>query len=146
MKKLALVVAILAVFVTASVLWAETPVSPVGKWKTISAETGKPEYIVTVYDEGGKIFGKVTEILNPADKNKVCDKCPGADKGKPVMGFQVIRNLKADGDQYTGGTICDTPNGKWYKAKLKVVDGGKKLKVSGCIAFICRSQTWLKAD
>ena len=32
--------------------------------------------------------------------------------------------------------------GKTYKSRLQLHDGGHKLGVSGCIAFICRAQTW----
>jgi uncharacterized protein (DUF2147 family) len=40
----------------------------------------------------------------------------------------------------------DPSSGKVYKGKLKVLEGGKKLKASGCIAFICKGQEWLKVD
>ena len=32
---------------------------------------------------------------------------------------------------------CDIAKGKTYKSKLEMLDGGKKLGMSGCIAFIC---------
>jgi len=146
MKKLAFVVAILAVFMTASVLWAEAPLSPVGNWKTIDDNTGKAMYLINIFEKNGKMYGKIADVLNPADKNKVCDKCEGADKGKPIQGMMVIKDMKVSGDEYAGGTIMDVASGKVYKGKLKVVEGGKKLKASGCILFLCRAQTWLKAD
>ena len=34
-----------------------------------------------------------------------------------------------------------------FKAKsVKLVDGGKKLEVKGCVAFICRTATWVRAN
>ncbi|HAV70454.1 MAG TPA: DUF2147 domain-containing protein, partial [Stenotrophomonas sp.] len=35
-------------------------------------------------------------------------------------------------------------NGKTYKSKMKLQTGGAKLDVSGCVAFICRAQTWVR--
>ena len=143
MKKMTLVTAIMAaVLLSATVLWAQ---SPVGKWKTISDKTGKAETIVSVYEQNGLIYGKFLEQLDPAAK-KLCDKCEGEEKGKPIVGMVFIKGLKADGDEYTGGTILDPGTGKVYKGKLKVFDGGKKMKASGCIAFICNGQEWLKVD
>ncbi len=54
-------------------------------------------------------------------------------------------DLKPDGaNEWAGGTILDPANGKTYKSKMELQPGGKKLDVSGCIAFICRAQTWLR--
>jgi uncharacterized protein (DUF2147 family) len=143
-KRIALETVIMAALVFAAApLWAA---SPIGKWKTIDEKDGKAKSIVEVYEQNGKIYGKFLEMLNPADKNKVCDKCEGADKGKPIVGMVFIKGLKADGDEYTGGTILDPGSGKIYKGKLKVVEGGKKLKASGCISFICKGQTWLRVE
>ncbi|WP_152985303.1 DUF2147 domain-containing protein, partial [Stenotrophomonas beteli] len=42
------------------------------------------------------------------------------------------------------GQILDPATGKVYKSKLELQTGGNKLDVSGCIAFICRTQTWIR--
>ena len=76
----------------------------------------------------------------------VCEACSGELKDKPVQGMQILQGLKADGDWYEGGTILDPNNGKVYKAKLRVVDGGAKLEVRGFIgiSLLGRTQTWLR--
>jgi uncharacterized protein (DUF2147 family) len=57
----------------------------------------------------------------------------------------ILWGLKADGaNEWAGGTILDPANGKTYKSKMELQAGGQKLDVSGCIAFICRAQTWQK--
>jgi hypothetical protein len=38
----------------------------VGKWKTFDDETKEAKSIVEITERGGKIYGKVIEILNPA--------------------------------------------------------------------------------
>ncbi len=67
-----------------------------GKWKTIDDETGKAKSIVEISENNGKLYGKVIEILTDK-KDAKCDKCPGADKGKPIKGLTIIKGLKKDG-------------------------------------------------
>lgn len=119
---------------------------PVGRWKTIDDQTGKPKSIVEISRAAnGTLTGRIVELLNPSKPNPVCDKCKDDRKNKPITGMEIIRGMKADGtNKYSGGTILKPDEGKVYKSKMELVDGGKKLEVSGCIAFICKSQTWLR--
>lgn len=118
----------------------------VGRWKTIDSETGKPKSIVEITQaSNGTINGHIVELLNPSKPNPVCDKCKDDRKNKPITGMEIIRGMKAEGGgEYAGGTILKPDEGKVYKSKMELVEGGKKLEVSGCIAFICKSQTWLR--
>ena len=121
--------------------------SPVGKWKTIDDETGKAKSIVEITQaSNGTLQGRVIEILS-SDRgpNPTCDKCSDDRKDKPIAGMEIIRGMKAQGGgKYAGGTILKPDEGKVYKSKMELVEGGRKLEVSGCIAFICKSQTWLR--
>lgn len=114
-----------------------------GKWKTIDDETGEPKSIVEIYEQNGKIYGKVIEILNPAKKNAKCTKCKGADKDKPILGLVIIRGLEKDGDEWTDGDILDPNKGKFYSCTIEM-DGKDKLEVRGYmgISLLGRSQTW----
>jgi len=118
-----------------------------GRWKTIDDKTGKVKSIVEISKAtNGTFSGKVVEIVS-SDKgpNPACDKCSGANKNKPIKGMTILWNLKADGaNEWSGGTILDPANGKTYKSKAELQAGGNKLDVSGCIAFICRAQTWVR--
>ena len=119
--------------------------SPVGRWKTIDDVTGKVKSIVEITEVNGTLQGKVVEILqSDRGPNPVCDKCEGANKNKPVKGMTILWGLKKDGNQWSGGTVLDPAKGKTYKSKVKLIDGGKKLGMSGCIAFICREQVWVR--
>ena len=117
--------------------------SVIGKWKTIDDETGKPKSIVEIYENSGKIYGKVVDILDPNKKKNLCTNCPGDDKNKPVMGLIIIKGLKKDGDEYNGGKILDPVTGKTYKCFL-ALDGSDKIKVRGFIgiSLFGRTQTW----
>ncbi|HEY4617235.1 MAG TPA: DUF2147 domain-containing protein [Flavobacterium sp.] len=119
----------------------------IGKWKTIDDETGKPKSIVEIYEESGKIYGKVVEILDEEHKNSVCSECTGADKGKPILGMIVIKGLSKVGNEYRKGKILDPKNGKMYQCFITLA-GDNKLKVRGYIgiSLLGRTQYWYRVD
>ena len=92
--------------------------SPVGTWKTVDEKSGKMVSEVELYDQGGKLYGKIVKLSEPTDaqgKPKFCTKCQGSDKDKP----------------------------KIYKSEVWIEDG--VLKVRGYLGFFHRTQTWQKA-
>jgi len=119
--------------------------SPLGQWRTVDDKSGKVKSVVEIYDQGGKLFGKIASLTEPNDekgKPKICTKCTGADKDQPIVGLIILKSLALDGDSYKGGTITDPEDGKVYKAEVWVEDG--KLKVRGYVGFFYKTQTWLK--
>ena len=55
----------------------------------------------------------------------------------------ILWGLRPDGDgTWAGGRVLDPENGKDYKAKLALLEDGRALGMSGCIAFFCRQQIW----
>jgi uncharacterized protein (DUF2147 family) len=120
--------------------------SPVGRWKTIDDKTGKAVSEVELYDQGGKLYGKIVGLTEPNDANgkaKTCVKCSGADKDKPIVGLVIIRDLAASDGRYKGGTILDPEDGKVYKAEIWVEGGA--LKVRGYLGMFYKTQTWQKS-
>jgi uncharacterized protein (DUF2147 family) len=128
---------------------AQSPAA-VGSWTTIDDETKKPKSVVSIYEEDGRLFGKIDKLfLAPNEPaNPVCDKCEGSLKDKPILGMVILRNLKKDGDGWSGGTVLDPANGKTYKVKLALEDGGKRLKVRGYVGFslLGRTQHWVRTE
>lgn len=121
--------------------------SVTGLWKTIDDDSGAEKSLVEIYEEDGRIYGKVKEILNPDRADIVCDRCSGEKKDQPVQGMVIIEGLKKDGDQYSGGTILDPEKGKVYKCKLWVdADNPNILNVRGYIAFLYRTQYWKRVE
>lgn len=119
--------------------------SPIGQWNTVDEKSGKVRSEVELYEEGGKLFGKIKSVAQPNDNQgqpKVCRKCTGDDKDKPIIGLVIIKNLAPQGDRYNG-TIMDPDDGKVYKAEVWVEDG--KLKVRGYQGMFYRTQTWPRA-
>ncbi len=127
--------------------WAQDA-SPVGMWKSIDDETGKPKAMIRITDNQGQLEGRIEKLFRPADQeqNPKCDKCDGARKDQPMVGMMILSGLKKDGDAYSGGEILDPANGKVYRSKATLKDGGKKLEVRGYVGapMFGRSQTWVR--
>lgn len=124
--------------------------SAVGLWQNIDDQTGKPKAEIRISESNGVLQGRVEKLYRAAgqDQHPICAKCAGADKGKPIIGLSIIDGMKKDGDSYAGGTILDPENGKVYKSKMKLVEGGKKLEVRGYIGMpmLGRSQIWIRQE
>jgi uncharacterized protein (DUF2147 family) len=137
--------AVLMVCVVAAVP-ATAQNSPLGTWQTVDEKSGKVVSEVELYDQGGKIFGKIVKLTEPNDaqgKPKTCTKCQGADKDKPIVGLVILKDMSPSGDRYKGGTITDPDDGKIYKAEIWREES--TLKVRGYLGIFYRTQTWRKA-
>ena len=126
---------------------ADAAATPAGRWRTFDDKTGKAKAIIVLYEEKGLLFGRVETLVDP-DAVKICDKCSDERKGQAVTGMVVVRRMKKDGDEYTGGDILDPKNGSVYRCKMRLVDQGRKLSVRGYLGFSVfgRSQTWIRDD
>ncbi|MET0858724.1 MAG: DUF2147 domain-containing protein [Telluria sp.] len=137
----------LAAMLTLPAAWADDA-SPVGLWKNIDDASGKPKALIRITENKGSLEGRIEKLYRPADQdqNPKCDRCEGVNKDQPIIGMVFMSGLTKSGDEYTGGQILDPDNGKVYKSKLTLVDGGKKLNVRGYIGvpMLGRSQVWLR--
>jgi uncharacterized protein (DUF2147 family) len=124
--------------------------SPIGLWKTIDDETGKPKSLVRITESNGEFKGKIEKLFRPADQdqNPKCVKCEDANKDQPIIGMTILTGMKQDGDEYSGGHILDPNKGKIYKSKMSVIEDGKKLKLRGYIGtpLLGRTQIWLREE
>jgi uncharacterized protein (DUF2147 family) len=122
--------------------------SPLGLWKTIDDNTGRPRGLVRIREVNGQYEGKVERIFpKPGEEpNPNCEKCEGSRRNQPVMGMTILWGLTKQGEEYQGGEILDPENGKVYRARMKLIDNGQKLDVRGFIGFSLfgRSQIWLR--
>ena len=143
--------AVVFVLLSAAVGFASADVnSPTGLWKTIDDKTGKERSFVRITENNGVFEGKVEKIYDQPgdDPQHLCKECEGERKDKPIIGMTILWGLKKDGQQYAGGEILDPKNGSVYRAKMKLLDGGKKLEVRGFIgvSLFGRSQTWVREE
>ena len=139
----------LAAALAAPLAWAQDA-SPVGLWKTIDDASGKPTALIRITDNQGELQGKIEKLFRSPeeDQNPKCSLCQDARKDQPMIGMTILTGLRKHGDEYSGGEILDPNNGKVYKSKLHLTDGGKKLSVRGYIGvpMLGRSQVWVRQE
>jgi uncharacterized protein (DUF2147 family) len=127
---------------------AADAMSPVGLWKTIDDKTGRERAIVRVYADRGLLFGRIEHSFVPGAETRVCVPCSDARKNQPIIGLLIIRNMKADGGEYSGGDILDPESGSVYRCKMHLEEDGTHLVVRGYIgiALLGRTQIWQRLN
>jgi len=124
--------------------------SPVGRWKTVSDETGRVTSIVNITLDKGELSGQIQKLFPPPgkDPNPKCTKCSGENKDKPVLGLKILWGLTQNEDNWEGGYILAPKKGTVYRCIVKVIENGDKLEVRGYIGFSIfgRTQTWLRTE
>ncbi len=124
--------------------------SPIGLWKNIDDETGKPKALIRISESNGEFSGKIEKLFRAPneEQNPKCDKCEGARKDQPIIGMTMLWGMKQDGDEYNGGQILDPANGKIYKSKMSFGASNKELNVRGYIGMpmLGRTQTWIRTE
>jgi hypothetical protein len=127
---------------------AAQEVSPAGRWQTYDDKTGDLESIVVITEANGMLTGHIEKIYSPPapSESPLCEVCSGALKNKPVVGMRIMWEMKKNGGEYTGGRLFHPREGKTYRGKVRLVDGGRKLEVRGFIGFslLGRTQTWVR--
>ena len=116
----------------------------VGCWRTVDEETKKVKSLVCfrIDQKDGKLYGRITKLYNPTEKDPKCVKCKGALKDKPILGLTIVSGLSKEEDAWAGGRILDPEKGKDYRCKIW--REGDKLMVRGYWAIFHRTQTWIK--
>ncbi len=117
-----------------------------GTWKTIDDARNKARSIIRIVDANNQFEGSIEKIFPELheEQNPKCDKCSGALKDQPFVGLKILNGMKKDNEEYNSGTIVDPENGKSYRCKMWLEDGGAKLKVRGYIGPFFRTQIWLR--
>lgn len=118
-----------------------------GKWITIDDKTDEKKSVVEIFERDGKYFGKIVEFLEEgADPKAPCKHCKGEMKGKKLMGLEVLRDFKKDGDEYVDGLIIDPENDKTYDGKIWVdEDDSSVLNLRGYVSIVYKTIQWKRA-
>jgi hypothetical protein len=79
--------------------------SPVGLWKAIDDNSGKPTALIRITEERGELRGKIEQLFRAPgeDPNPKCTLCSDARKDQPILGMTIVSGLKKDGDEYKDG-------------------------------------------
>lgn len=119
--------------------------SCVGTWVTIDDATGKKKSKVELYKKDGKLYGKIVYLFprEGREENPKCTKCTDDRKNKPLIGLEIVRGMKWDGEEWEDGTIVDPENGKIYTCAIWLEEGNDdRLNVRGYVGPFYRTQTW----
>lgn len=134
-------------FAGAGAACAQDLSSPVGLWKTVDDETKQPKSLVRIVEQDGALVGRIEKILTDKPDAR-CDRCTDERKDQPVQGMTILTGMKPEGESWDGGRILDPSNGKVYRSRMNLLEGGRKLEVRGYIGapLFGRSQTWLREE
>jgi len=115
----------------------------IGTWLTQDKETQ-----VEIYKSNNLYFGKITWFKQPNDpktnKPWLDDKNPDPKKRtQPQLGSTMLWNFKFDDDEYIGGKVYDSRDGKTYTGKLWLTDNNT-LKMRGYVGIFYSTETWIR--
>ena len=123
--------ALAALVLSAGAAFASDPVE--GMWRTEPGDSGGYLH-VSVHGCGNAICGVISKAINA--QGEVNATYEHLDK-------RMIWDMRAEGGgRYGGGKIWAPDRGKTYKSKMSL--DGDRLTVEGCVAFVCRAQTWTR--
>lgn len=128
-------------------VWATNPDSDVGQahieiYEVGGTYEGKIIWMeIPVYQEGD-VHGTVGEIKTDTENPD-----PSL-RSRPIVGLKLLFGFQFAGDgNWNKGKIYDPENGKTYKCKIRLTEGGD-LKVRGFIgvSLLGRSELWTPVD
>ena len=116
-----------------------------GTWQAVDDNDGQPTSHIQIFEQDGNLHGKIVKILE-GPEDALCDKCDGEKFNQPILGMEILWNMKNKGSHWKGGRIMDPENGKTYKCKIQFKDG--TLEVRGYIGVpaLGRTQKWYRVE
>jgi len=124
-----------------------------GIWQMHSPDNDQPLYAVKLYkNKSGVVFGRVVRALNPAHKDDICEKCPEKFNGfgvknQKIVGMLIMRDLKKQGDRYTGGRLYSPKRGMKIRCYIQLV-APDKLKIRGFMGsrYLDKTLYWTRME
>ena len=115
-----------------------------GVWKAIDDKDNMPSSHIKIEINNGVLTGTVVKLFD-VEPDILCTNCKGAKKDQPVIGMEIIYDMKEDDGTWEGGRVMDPENGKVYKCKLYLEDNDT-MKLRGYIGIpaLGRTQTWYR--
>lgn len=110
-----------------------------GDWRTQDGSA-----VVRVGACGQTVCGRIVQVLHPGAPPNDAHNPDPARRGRPLAGLAVLHGFARNPAGELQGTAYDPKSGRSYRAYLRLNADGT-LRVTGCVTFICRSQTWRRA-
>ena len=128
--------------------------SPAGYWRTIDNDSGKTLSIVRLWEDKGKLIGKVLKQFpkpNGEKPQETCTECSGPQKSKPIVGMIFLWGFVPDKQtprKWIDGKVLNPGDGKAYNAEVTISEDGKTLSVYGYIRVLIKiggTSVWKRA-
>ena len=122
-----------------------------GYWKSLDKDSGKTQSIISLWEDKGKLVGKVVKTFPRPNGDKPqerCTECSGNQKDKPVVGLIFLWGLQLDEEnprKWVEGKVLNPEDGKTYNAELTLSDDAKSLTIYGYIKMLVKlggSNVW----
>jgi len=111
-----------------------------GRWLTDDGAA-----TVRVFPCGNKLCGAIVRVLDPEAPMKDVNNPDWRQRSRPLVGTVVLRDFIRSGAVWKEGRVYDPKTGHSYRSELAMENDGR-LKVTGCILFLCRSRLWKRSD
>ena len=112
------------------------PPALVGDWVTADRSA-----IVRIAPCAAGLCGRIARILARGAPRQDVHNPDRALRSRPLVGIAVLSGFGASGDG--DGLAYDPKSGRSYRARLRAAADGT-LRVTGCVAIICRTQVWTR--
>jgi uncharacterized protein (DUF2147 family) len=135
----------IALAVTSVIAFAQTNADVVGEWYNAEKDA-----VITLYEDGSTISGKITWMKFPNDDNGIPKTDPlNPDeklRSRARLGMVMMKNFThIEGNVWDDGNLYDPKKGKDYNGMITLADEST-LTLRGYIgfSFIGRSSTWTR--
>jgi uncharacterized protein (DUF2147 family) len=101
--------------------------------------------VVQIAPCGRRMCGRIARVLDrgPQAPDHDVNNPDPALRGRKIVGLPILTGFEAGGNLWKGGRAYDPKSGKSYRSTMQLQPDGR-LKVSGCILFICQSMLWTR--
>lgn len=119
-----------------------------GEWTVPDEDTGEPEAVVEIYEEDGKVHGRLVRSLEDSAEDGAirCEECEGDFQGADLRGVTLLQGLEWNGDRFEGGELLDPRSGNRYRLSLSLEDGRLHVRGYKGIKLFGRTQVWERAE
>ena len=94
---------------------------------------------------GGKLCGWVDKVLEPGAPDRDVNNPDPAKRTRRLVGALVLHDYEGQAGKWDNGRAYDPKAGRAFNSRLLLQSNGK-LKVTGCIAMMCRSKMWTRVE